>query len=328
MLTIHQPEGNRLACRPEVGGGATLSEATLPEGTLWLDLLDPTPEEAEFVVRCLGLRVPSRAEQQEIEITSRLFEEGEALYMTATVLFQAESDTPQLDPVTFILCGQRLVSLRYVDPHPFRVFPAFAERHPWICADALSVLLGLVDAIISRLADVLEHVGASVDQIANAVFTDDHRPSAKDLDQAIQGVGRAGGRLSKIRESLLSIDRMLSFLAQSGALADRKGQRKRLQQIGRDVQSLSDHATFLANKVNFLLDATLGMINIQQNGIIKIFSVAAVVFLPPTLVASIYGMNFEVMPELQWEYGYPMALGLMVLSAILPYIWFKRKGWL
>jgi magnesium transporter len=160
------------------------------------------------------------------------------------------------------------------------------------------------------------------------VFSRSAAQTSRDFQKILSRLGRAGDLASKVRESLVSLGRLLAFAIQGTQARGRKTGSARLKTIGRDVASLSDYAAFLNNKVGFLLDATLGMINIEQNAIIKIFSVAAVVFLPPTLIASIYGMNFAHMPELGWPLGYPLALALMVVSAILPYLYFKRRGWL
>jgi magnesium transporter len=195
------------------------------------------------------------------------------------------------------------------------------------------VMLGLIEAIIDRLAQLLETTGDEIDQISREVFrnkTKNVTRKARDLQEIIERIGKKGDILTLARESLVSIARLSSFHQTSDG-ADPKSTRELRQELKvlqRDAAALSDHAAFLNSKINFLLDATLGLINLEQNQIIKIFSVAAVVFLPPTLVASVYGMNFDAMPELHIPFGYPLALLLMVISAILPYLFFKRRGWL
>jgi magnesium transporter len=191
--------------------------------------------------------------------------------------------------------------------------------------------MGLLDAVIDRLADLLERVGFDIDAMSSQVF----EPTANgtgsggsDFKALLRRIGRNGDLASKCREGLVSISRMLTFITSLADLPARKDIDARIGTLSHDVQSLSDHSAFLSNKVNFLLDATLGMLNIEQTNIIKIFSVAATVFLPPTLIASIYGMNFEHMPELDWPWGYPLALLLMIASAIAPYLYFKHKRWL
>jgi len=309
------------------------SGSGVPDGTVWLDLLDPTPAEERTVEQLLGVEVPTREEMREIEASSRLYQENGAVYLTLTVVTRIDSARPETSAITFILAGGRLATLRYADPLPFRTFIAYAEKHAAAGASAPLVLGGLLEAIVERIADVLERIGAELDALSAGVFAAPDpaaRPAAggRDLRALMQRIGRNGDLLSKARESLASQSRLLAFLQQAAAPGLADEQRARHHNLTRDVASLSDHAAFINGKISLLLDATLGLINIEQNNIIKIFSVASVVFLPPTLIASIYGMNFRHLPELDWPYGYPLALGLMVASAILPYLYFRRRGWL
>jgi magnesium transporter len=302
-----------------------------PNGLVWVDLLEPTAEEDKFVSSLLGVEIPTREEMQEIEASSRLYQEDGALFMTAAVLAQSDTENPVTSPMTFILSDHHLVTVRYADPKSFPAFVARARHAGATVGRAELVLLGLLEAIVDRTADVLERVGAEVEAVSQLVFrhTGPQPTKSRDFQDVIRRVGRTGDLATKARESLVGIGRVGAFLSQSvEAVKSPKDVRARLNTLARDVQSLTDHASFLSNKITFVLDATLGMINIEQNSIIKIFSVAAVVFLPPTLVASVYGMNFDLMPELGWRFGYPLALGLMVLSAVLPYLYFKRRGWL
>lgn len=303
----------------------------IPADAVWIDMLHPTDEEEDLVERALAIDVPTHEEMQEIEISSRLYRQDGTLFMTATLLANADSDKPESGPVTFVLTADRLVTIRYLEPRPFQVFAQRVLRRGSGFDSAVTTLVGLLDAIVDRTADILEHVAADVDAISREIFEHSSaRPTkTRDFQDVLRRIGRKGDLNSTARESLVSIGRLSTFLAQGldGAKVSRDT-KTRVETLGRDVHSLTDHASFLSNKVTFLLDATLGMINIEQNAIIKIFSVAAVVFLPPTLIASIYGMNFEAMPELEWLLGYPFALALMVASAILPYWYFKRRGWL
>jgi magnesium transporter len=302
--------------------------ADIPEQCVWVDLLEPTVAEERAVERLLAIDVPSREEMREIETSSRLYEENGALYMTATVVTKIDTDRPESAAITFILSRNRLVTNRYVDPLPFRRFVAYSERHPSAATNAPAILAGLLEAVIERTADVLERVGVGLDELSASVFA---APAPKgvvrtrDLRAVMERIGRDGDLTSKARESLVTLARQLTFIQQSSSVQLPK---ELLARMSRDVLALSDHASFLANKSSFMLQATLGLINIEQNNIIKIFSVAATIFLPPTLIASIYGMNFEFMPELDKHYGYPMALLLMLGSAIVPYIYFRRRGWL
>jgi magnesium transporter len=269
---------------------------------------------------------------REIETSSRLYEENGTLYMTATVVTKIDTDRPESAAITFILSHNRLITNRYVDPLPFRRFVAYSERHPSAATNAPAILVGLLEAIIERTADVLERVGMDLDELSASVFAAQaaapNKARARDLRGVMERIGRDGDLTSKARESLVTLARQLSFIVQSPAIQLPTEMVARYRSMSGDVLALSDHASFLANKASFMLQATLGLINIEQNNIIKIFSVAAAMFLPPTLIASIYGMNFEFMPELDKHYGYPMALLLMVFSAVIPYIYFRRRGWL
>ncbi len=301
------------------------------DAVIWADLVTPTKEEEAEVEKWLGVGVPTREEMEEIEISSRLYIENGAYFMTATLPAKTDEDHPVMSPVTFVLSGSRLITIRYHEPRAFQTFPMRAEKVTMGCTNGETILVSLLEAIVDRLADVLERIGHDIDTISHGIFQSSETKASKrdrDFQKVLQAIGRKEELTSNIRESLMTLQRLSGFLGNVTMQAKSKDVRARVKTLSRDVSSLTDHASFLSNKITFLLDATLGMINIEQNGIIKIFSVAAVVFLPPTLVASIYGMNFDIMPELKWLLGYPFALCLMVLSAILPYLYFKRRGWL
>ncbi len=297
---------------------------------IWVDLLRPSPEEETDLEAALGLDIPTREEMEEIEVSSRLYTDNNDAFMTALLLSQADGDDARLSPVTFILTPMRLITVRYEEPRAFASFAARAQKtSPGVNPDA--VLTGLIEAVIERLADVLERAGHDIDAMSRSIFrASKGKPTrSRDYQALIIELGRKGDLISKMRESLVTLERLLGFF---GLLtAQRKSEKEirgKLKTLSRDVRSLSDHVTYISQKITFLLDATLGMVNIEQTAIIKIFSVAAVVFLPPRLIASIYGMNFQFMPELAWPYGYPFAVTLMILSAILPYVFFKARGWL
>ncbi len=265
---------------------------------------------------------------QEIEVTSRLYVENGARYMTATLMCQSDTDTPKTTPVTFILSGHRLITVRYDEPRPFMIVGNKLAR---VCSPTVtgeSVLMDLLDAVIDRAADILERIGTEVDQVSHDIF-EPEADHARSHQEILKVIGRKGDLTSKVRESLVSIGRVLLYLAhEADNMRWAKETRSQLRGMQRDVQSLSDHATYLSNKITFTLDAMLGVVFIEQNNIIKIFSIAAVVLMPPTLVASIYGMNFKHMPELDWTLGYPLAIALMLIAAALPYFIFKWKKWL
>jgi magnesium transporter len=316
------------------GSGYTWIEhappAQFPDEFLWADLYEPTVEEEKAVESLLTVDVPTRDEMKEIETSNRLYEEGGAVYMTATVGSQLDSEKPESSAITFILADNRLITNRYVDPTPVRRFMTHVERSPAACTSSATLLAGLLEAFTERIADVLEKVQLELDSVSFTIFprSDGAAPNNRDLHAMIQKIGANGDLISKSRESLVSFQRLLMYVQQAANVSLSQDQRGRFKSTLRDVQSLSDHASFLGGKVQFLLDAVLGLINLEQNNIIKIFSVAAVMFLPPTLVASIYGMNFQFMPELDERWGYPMALAAMVVSAVVPYLYFRRRGWL
>ena len=323
MLSVYIPHGSTLARAPLEPGVAP------PDAAVWVDLVSPTVQEDKVVERLLGIAVPTREEMQEIEVSSRLYVENRARYMTATLMCHSDTATPNTTPVTFILAGHRLATVRYDEPRPFAIVEHKLARAcpPRVTGD--SVLMDLLDAVIDRAADIQERIGAEVDQISHTIFEPDDAAGPPSYNDVLKALGRKGDLTSKVRESLVSIGRLLLFLShEAETMKWSKDTRAQLQSMQRDVLSLTDHASYLSNKITFLLDAMLGVVNIQQNNIIKIFSVAAVVLMPPTLIASIYGMNFKHMPELDWHYSYPIVLVVMILAAILPYLYFKWRKWL
>jgi magnesium transporter len=325
MLSVYVPRGNALDRVP------VAADADVPEAAVWFDLVTPTLQEDKIVERQVGIAVPTREEMQEIEVTSRLYVEHGARYMTATLMCQSDTETPKTTPVTFILSGHRLITVRYDQPRPFMIVGHKLAR---ICPTGVTgegVLMELLDAVIDRAADILERIGTEVDQVSREIFESEETTAerSKSYRTILKTIGRKGDLTSKVRESLVSIGRLLLYLAnEADSMRWAKEPRAQLRGMQRDVQSLSDHAAYLTNKIQFLLDALLGMVTLDQNNVIKIFSVAAVVLLPPSLVATVYGMNFKHMPELDWMLGYPMALILILLAAILPYYFFKWKKWL
>jgi len=293
-----------------------------PEDALWLDLLTPTRAEELTVEAALGVELPTREEMAEIEPSSRLYQSDGATFMTATLLARQPDDRRIDAPVTFVLVNGLLVTIRY---NELKAFDLFAERaHGLGITTGTVAMFNLLDAAIERLADLLEHTGEEVHKVSQAIFS---RPKGAQFEALLTDLARTQSLTSMTRNSLVSLARLFSFAALAHEIADDPDCRAHLRSLQRDGQSLTEHAGFQSSHIAFLLDAALGLINIEQNGIIKFFSVAAVILMPPTLVASVYGMNFHHMPELAWPYGYPMALSLMALSAIGPILWFKRRGW-
>ncbi len=295
-----------------------------PEDALWLDLMAPTREEELAVEAALGLELPTREEMAEIEPSSRLYQVSGATFMTATLLARRDDDDQGRSnaPVTFVLAKGMLITIRY---DALRAFDLFAERAQGLgVASGTAVLFNLLDAVVERLADLLEHTGENVEKVSSAIF---RRPKGGQFEALLTELARAQSLTSMTRNSLVSLARLFSFAALAQEIAGDAECLAHLRTLQRDGQSLTEHAGFQSSHIAFLLDAALGLINIEQNGIIKFFSVAAVILMPPTLVASVYGMNFHNMPELAWPFGYPMALSMMAISAIVPILWFKRRGW-
>ena len=317
------------------GGAAELNVSEPPEalgqGVIWLDLVHPTREEELLAERLLGVDLPTREELKDIEPSSRLYVEEGAVFMTASLVWRADSATPQLADIAFILVGDRLVTIRYAEPRSFDLFAAALKRQHNRCSEGRELLARLLETIVDRTAEILEHGVAKVDNLSLTVFIGRKAASRRPpgfLEDKLLDIASHHRLVSKARDSLVSLSRMVSFLRSVSEVRKDSEANGLLKIVARDVQSLAEHAAFVANNITFMLDATLGLINVEQNAIIKIFSIASVVFLPPTLVASIYGMNFHFMPELNWSFGYAYALGAMVVSAVVPFLFFRWKGWL
>ncbi len=304
----------------------------IPAATCWVDLLNPSPAHVALIKAKLDLDLPGYDSMFEIEESSRLSARAGMLVMTASVLVNSDAPYPQTTPVSFILASGRLLTVRYATPRAFDTFSNNPDRYD--CGgSAYSLFLALFDAITDRVADILERVQTDMDRLAKNIFAHpDLEVREGRVERRFQVILRRIGRAQiltmKARESMVSLQRMLTFSVRAsgpGGQSDYAATQKALE---RDIIALQDHAGYLSNTITFLLDATLGMLTAEQNTVIKVLSVATVLFLPPAVVAGIYGMNFQVMPELSWPWGYPLVLLVMLLSAVLPYFWFKRRGWL
>ncbi|WAJ26311.1 magnesium transporter CorA family protein [Antarcticirhabdus aurantiaca] len=325
MITLHTVDGGRL-----VSAGSDCSR--LPEGLVWVDLHNPTKDEEKAVESMLGIQVPTQLEMAEIEESSRLYEEGGALVMTAVLIENATHKRPARTPVTFVLTKERLITVRYADPMPFRAFEAKRHKAPESYTTATLLFIALLDSIVERIADLIEVAETAVGDVSTRIFYDEEvKPNAEERSANLRNLlillGRKNRMLAILRESLLSLNRLILFV-RAGASFIKDGANGKLKAVERDIRSLAEYEARVEAEIAYLQDSTLGLINIEQNTIIKVFSIAAVLFLPPTLVGTIYGMNFEHMPELSWRVGYPLALVMMIVSAIIPFWWFKRKGWL
>ncbi len=308
----------------------SLKPAVPGEPVIWTDLISPDRADEVALEEELGLELPTRADMVEIETSSRIYSEAGALYLTATLPAQTDTDLPSSGPVSFVLAPDRLVTIRYHAPRVFDEFPRTADRTRGEFDTPAGLLLALLEAIVDQLADILEAEGRTLDEIAREIFSHGAKASRKPgkLQTVIGRIGRLGELGAIIQDSLQSLDRVVGHLAQFPMRHVTKGNlRDQAKTLVRDLRSLVDYAGALSQRTSFLLEATLGMVGLEQNEIIKIFSVVSVIFLPPTLVGTIYGMNFDNMPELSQAWGYPVTLGVMLFSALAPYFWFKWKGW-
>lgn len=320
MLTIYRSDNGHL--QPATDGDCT--------GSLWLDLFKPTREEEGSVEKHLGIEVPTREEMREVESSSALYRERGATFVTVRVVQRDPDMQPRLTSVTLVLTSTVFLTIRYAEPRSFQLFVTRTQKPDSTFKSAASAMLCLLETVVDRAADILEEVGDSLDPISLEIFSQNAGSmktiAAADLGRVLKKIGQSGDLTSRVRESLHSVGRSVPFLQVEHFEAAEIGER--LETLHSDVQSLLQHVEFLQTQIQFLLDSNLGLISIQQNAIMKTLSVAAVVFLPPTLIGSIYGMNFEKMPELHWHYGYLFALLLMVLSAAGPFLYFRAKRWL
>ena len=302
---------------------------------LWIDLSTPSQEEEAATEKLLGVNIPTQEEMREIEESSRIYEDRGALIMTGVIVAGISEKRPTRSEVSFVLAPAHLVTIRYADPLPFKTFAQKCSRKPDDHNSSDLLFVSLIEEIVERVADVLEKVTGELDSIAGEVFSeegaaagDQNRAPRVDLQVIVRRLWRASALLGKLRESLLTFNRILAFFRKSEESWLREEAKSKAESQQRDIASLTEYAQHLTEKIGHLQDATFNLINIEQNRVIKVFSIAAVLFLPPTLVATVYGMNFKYMPELNWLLGYPLAIGLMILSAFLPFYWFKRNGWL
>ncbi len=306
--------------------------SALPEGVIWIDLFEPTREEEALAEKLVGTNIPTREEMSEIEPSSRLYQKREMTFLTMSVLYGIDDGHPGSDPVGFILTDKYLVSVRYIDPKPFIIFAENVYAEPDLAGDARTLFVSLLDAIVDRLADEFEFAGKEVETISRQIF--DHRAHRRQrnpelrLEALLMRIGKSQQLLARLRETSVSTTRLLSFLVSTDAIHQDTDNRRHVESLIADTRALSDHSNFVGDNLTFLLDASLGLINLEQNMVMKLFSVFAVVFMPPTLIAGVYGMNFDRMPELKWAFGYPFALVLILASAIIPLWIARRRGWL
>ncbi|MEZ5753481.1 MAG: magnesium transporter CorA family protein [Paracoccaceae bacterium] len=320
MLHAYQESHGHLIGLPS---GAALADA------IWIDLHAPTSDEAAAVA-ALGLQIPTIEDMEEIEISNRLYRESGTDYMTIQLTGHSESNAPLSGPVTFILTPARLVTVRHHASRPFETYPTRADKVGPGCGSANALFLSLLEEIVGRLADLLESSGRSLDHVSRSVYTPGKRgQNQKRLEVALRLIGREAELLGNIRLALLTLSRALGFYGQTAReRTGDEGLSGMVANLTRDIDSLEVHTDFLSQRVGLTSDATLGMINLAQNATVRIVSVVAVLFSPPTLIASIYGMNFAIMPELAQPLGYPSALIAMLASSAIAYLYFRWKNWL
>lgn len=289
---------------------------------LWLDLVDPSDEERTLVEKHYRQSLPDTEDVDELEASARSYQDEAGDLHVHSMFLHKVDDRPRNTTVAFTLSGNQLITLREREIPAFRLLRMRAKRQKGLAVDGVGILLALFEIKIDDLADTLEEVYTGLEHTSNLVLEENESPT----EDAIDELARHEDTNGKVRLCLMDTQRALTFLLRHGKLGAEHSDHAR--ELLRDIESLLPHNAFVFDKVNFLLDAAQGFINIEQNQIIKTFSIAAVVFLPPTLVASAYGMNFDFIPELKWVLGYPWAIVLMILSGMAPYWYFKRKGWL
>jgi magnesium transporter len=315
VITAYTCEDGRL-----VATAVSRKEQLVP-AACWLDMENPSDDELDWVAEVYDQPLPSMDALAEIEASSRFFQDESGLHIRTYFLLEA-TDRPYNVTAAFIVNNGHLFTLRYAVLMSFEEYRNRRETQRVRELDAFSIMLGLFEMKVERLADLLEQLHIELEDLSGRVFHADER----DFDDALTLLAAAQDRNDKIRLGLMDKQRALSFMVRDGLCPTQA--EPLLHEILRDIRSLNEHSTFLFEKVRFLMDATTGRINVEQSKIIRIFSIAAVVFLPPTLIASIYGMNFHFIPELSWPFGYPLSLLLMTVASIAPYWYFKRKGWL
>jgi magnesium transporter len=299
---------------------------------VWIDLHDPSEEERREVEQATRFTVPSRNAISEIESSSRAFRQGDNLYLSTPLLEQDKGLGGPLATVGFVLSEKQLLTLRFTPVAAFDRALKGCEQTPHMAA--ADAFVKLLEVVVDHVADALERASAELERVSNSAFRSDRRrgyrmsTASRKLHQALRKLGRMDHGLSHIRDALVGVGRVTAFVLDAEGTKRLKPLAPRLHAIKDDIGSLEDYAEHLSNKIQFLLDATLGFINIQQNDIVKALTIVSVVGVPPVLIAGIYGMNFKHMPELDWPLGYPLALGLIVLSALLPIGWFKWRGWM
>lgn len=302
-------------------------DAPLPATSVWIDLIAPTRDEQKAAEKLMGAEIPTREEIASIETSERLYVEPGAVVMTAQMPIATRTLDPILSSVTFVLSAKRLVTVRYGEPKSISILSKKVQADATIAHMGPAILFALLDIVVDRCADEMESASARYDDLAIQVFGDElNMRKTASYQVVIKQLGQIGLHVAKMHDVCTSLSRALLFMnTHAKRLALSEEQATDLKTYGRDIRSIKEHADALDNKLAFLLDATVGLVTLEQNQISKIFTVLGLVFLPPTLIASIYGMNFTNMPELNWEQGFLFALGLMLASVIATFLFFRWK---
>jgi magnesium transporter len=302
----------------------------LPVNIVWIDMYSPSVDEKKYIEKCFNIDVLTSEEISRIEVMSPFYKSKEAYYMTLTTISKNENGHFDGTPFTSVMTNNCLITLHYSEMPVINTFLNLTKHDLEIYKNPPVLLSALTEIFTHDVGELLEKIGNDMNDLIQQVFTKNQNKNSdnKNYNDIIALIGNGGNTISRCRESLVSINRLIIYFTQIER--DKVAYREhglRLRHISREISSLTEYASFLSQRISFLLDATLGLLSVEQNMIVKVFTIASAVLMPPTLIASIYGMNFHHMPETNWEYGYPLALFLMLISAVIPFYFFKKKGW-
>ncbi len=326
MLSFHAPG--------KAGIEARTDAKTIPSEVNWIDAVRPDAREIAFLERALDIKVPALETLSEIETSSRLRSANDWLYLSIPMIHRADGFMPALTPLGFVLSKDVLLTVRFKPMKAFDDVPEILSRCP-AEAGGPGALAAILEVIVDHAADVLEGVGGDLDCLSEEIFGASHatprrhqpREDGEQLRRVLRKVGRNGDLTSKVEDMLLGMARMVPYVMANAPPNLEAGMRAKLKSLQRDIASLNDYETHLTDKIQFLLDATLGLTNIDQNNIFRILTVVSVIGIPPTFFASMWGMNFKNIHEYDWAYGYEFGLFIIAVSALIPIIWFKWRGW-
>lgn len=325
MITAFYRQDNSILCKK------LAEKESIPDSAVWIDAQSANSHDLDLIQKHCNINLPSKNDVWKNNILNRLYVENGVAYMTAAIITKHESSYPNISAVTFILTPDSLITIRDISPTSFNIFAQRIQTFPDMFRTSAQALEGLLEEMITRVAHNMELVEETLDAFSHRVFAggkldEKEKNTSQAMKNVLKELGTCADLNSKTNESLHSINRLMHFFKQIHK--DDNELKKDIDIMISDSNVLTQQTQFAAEKIAFLLDALLGMINVEQNLIIKILSVASIFFMPPTLLASLYGMNFKHMPELDWANGYPMAISLMLIFSALPYIYFRKKGWL